>query len=231
LPRAADNRLLATLSVQNRPRLAARCDAVELKFGQVLADPDKRIQHVYFPLTAVLSLIVPAAADASLEVGLVGYEGMLGATIALGVRDAPLHAVVQCAGFALRLPAGGFARELIAHPVLRAAVLRYCYAVVRQTAQTAACTHYHPIEARLARWLLMMQDRTRDASFYLTHEFLGLMLGVRRVGVTQAAGALQRRRLIGYRRGAITVLDRRGLEAVSCRCYSALQRVSKRYLA
>jgi CRP-like cAMP-binding protein len=215
-----ENRLLAHLSRADRRGFAAHCDTVELAFGQVLAEPDVRMRYVYFPLTGFVSLIAPADEGSSLEVGLIGREGMLGATIALGVESAPLHALVQGDGTALRMTAARLRSELRARPALRAALLRYCYVLMRQVAQTAACTHYHSVEARLARWLLMTQDRARGAAFHLTQEFLSGMLGVRRVGVTLAAGTLQKRRLIGYSRGEIVVLNRKGLESASCHCYS-----------
>ncbi len=191
-----------------------------LAFGQVLAEPDERITDVYFPLTGFVSLIAPVGKEETLEVGLIGAEGMLGATLALGVDSAPLHALVQGAGTALHLSAARLRREFQLRPALHELLLRYCYVLLRQVSQTAACTHYHSIEARLARWLLMTQDRAGGSSLHLTQEFLSSMLGVRRVGVTQAAGKLQARRLIGYHRGEIVIINRRGLEASSCRCFA-----------
>jgi CRP-like cAMP-binding protein len=224
------SRLLACLPAGERRSFVALCDRVELEFGQVLAEPDVRVAHVYFPLTGFVSLIAPVGHGATLEVGLIGAEGMLGATLALGVDSAPLHALVQGAGSALRLSAARFRRELDARPALRQVLLRYCYVLLRQVSQTAACTHYHSIQARLARWLLMTQDRAHGASLHLTQEFLGTMLGVRRVGVTEAAGALQARRLIGYHRGEIVVVNRRGLESASCGCYLGDKRLYDRTL-
>jgi CRP-like cAMP-binding protein len=203
---------------------------VELAFGQVLAEPDVRISEVYFPLTGFVSVITQIGGDATLEVGLIGAEGVLGATLALGVELAPQHALVQGAGSALHLSAARFRREIRLRPALRAVLLRYCYVLLRQVAQTAACTHYHSIEARLARWLLMTEDRARGASMHLTQEFLSGMLGVRRVGVTEAAGKLQARRLIVYHRGEIVVVDRGGLESASCGCYADDKRLYRRAL-
>jgi CRP-like cAMP-binding protein len=224
------NRLLAHLPAAEQQRFIALCGSVELTFGQVLARPDVRIADVYFPLTAFVSLIAPAGMHATLEVGLIGAEGMLGATVALGTQAAPLHALVQGAGSALHISAKLFQRELDARPTLRQLLLRYCYVTLRQVSQTAACTHYHSLAARLARWLLMTQDRVSTGSLHLTHDFLGRMLGVRRVGVTEAAGVLQARRLIIYRRGEIIVVNRRGLEAASCDCYARDKRLYDRVL-
>ena len=207
------------------------CDAVELGFGRVLARPDAPVRYVYFPQTAFISLIAPSQGGATLEVGLVGNEGVLGASIVLGVDGAPLHAVVQGAGSALRLPAAGFRRALARRPALRLLLLNYSYVLFRQLAQTAACTQQHALEARLARWLLMTEDRACGAVLHLTQQFLAGMLGVRREGVTHAAGTLRARRLIRYQRGEIRVLDRRGLEAAACRCYALDKRLYRRLLA
>jgi CRP-like cAMP-binding protein len=154
--------------------------------------------------------------------GLIGHEGMLGATLALGINQVPMGAVVQGDGIALRMSAAQFQRELRTTPVLLRRVHHYLYVLIVQLAQTAACTHFHEIEPRLARWLLMTHDRVQADHFHLTQEFLADMLGVRRSGVTVAAGALQERNLIQYTRGDIAILDRKGLEAAACECYGAV---------
>lgn len=215
------NRLLESLPGKERQRFMAACEPVDLAFAEVLAEPNESLRHVYFPTGCFISMVSKIEGQASLEVGLVGDEGMLGVTLILGVDVSPLHALVQGAGRALRMDTASFVRELEQLPELRDVLKRYLYAVVGQLAQTAACSHFHVVEARLARCLLMTQDRAHSNQFHVTHEFLAYMLGVRRVGVTTAATALHNRQLINYSRGDVTILDRAGLEAASCGCYEA----------
>ncbi len=218
--RPGGNALLAALPGTVSRGLIARCEPVDLQFGAALCVPGDRIRHVYFPIDGFISLISSLDGRPRLEVGLVGSEGMLGASLVLGLDFTQLRAIVQGSGRALRMSAPQFSRELQQSPALEAALKRYVYVLMGQLAQMAACTHFHVLEARLARWLLMTRDRAHSDTFYITQEFLGYMLGVRRVGITNAAGALRKRRLIRYSRGSMTVLDRHALEAISCECYA-----------
>ena len=215
-----ENHLIERLPRQERKRLLALCEPVQLGLAEVLCEPEKPTRHVYFPIEGFISLVAQADGQPALEVGMVGREGMLGAHLALGVVTAPLHALVQGAGAAWRIATPAFRAELARSAPLQRSLNRYLYVVMAQLAASAACLRFHQIGPRLARWLLMTQDRAHSDQFHVTHEFLSYMLGVRRVGITAAAGVLQRDGLIEYRRGELTVLDRTGLEAATCGCYA-----------
>lgn len=216
----ATNRLLDTLQHKDREQLLANCEHIELAIGEVLYRAGEIVPHVYFPTGGFISLVAPIDST-NLEVGLVGNEGVLGITLLLGVDIAPFTALVQGSGSTLRIAASTFLRILEQSTGLHQVLKRYLYVTMSQLAQTAACTRFHLVEGRLARWLLMTQDRAHSNHFHITHVFLAYMLGVRRVGITKAANMLQVRNLISYKRGDITILDRTGLEAASCGCYQA----------
>ncbi len=189
--------------------------------GDVLGSVGMPTRHVYFPTAGFVSLVAPVNGRPTLEVGMVGREGMLGTQLALGIEAAPLHAVVQGAGAAWRIGGPEFSRELRRSGALQRGMNRYVYVTMMQLASAATCLRFHQIRPRLARWLLMTQDRAHADRFHITHAFLAYMLGVRRVGITTAAYGLQRDGLIQYRRGEIQVLNRIGLKAAACSCYAA----------
>jgi len=220
----AENHLIDQLPRAPRKRLLALCEPVQLVLSDVLCEPRSLPPHVYFPTEGFISLVAMIDGSPGVEVGMVGREGMLGAHLALGVTRAPLHAVVQGPGAAWRIGVAAFRAELAVSPALLRSLNRYLYVLMSQLATSAACLRFHLIGPRLARWLLMTQDRAHGDGFHMTHEFLSYMLGVRRVGITLAAGALQKRGLIAYHRGDFTVLDRSGLEAAACGCYAADRR-------
>jgi CRP-like cAMP-binding protein len=216
------NRLIRDLPRRERNRILKCCTPVELVVGTILCEPDQPFRHVYFPITGFISLVTTLGDHQPLEMGLIGNEGMLGVTVALGFNVAPMSAVVRGAGTALRMTATQLQLELRNSPRLLHLLNRYLYVLIKQFAQTSACTNFHEIEPRLAHWLLLAHDRAQADHFHLTHELLANMLGVRRSGITIAAGTLQKRKLIRYTRGEISIIDRKGLEAMSCKCYGAV---------
>jgi CRP-like cAMP-binding protein len=191
----------------------------------VLCEPGAPIRHVYFPVTSYISLITPKDVVESLEVGLIGREGMFGVTVLLDVSDSPLLALVQGGGAALRMTTPAFRKLVGESAPFRRMLNRYLYVLMAQLAQSAACGRFHLLDARLARWLLMTHDRAGSKTFNLTHQFLAFMLGVRRSGVSVAAERLQKMNLIRYNRGRVEILDRKGLEALSCPCYASQLRI------
>ena len=226
----AVNKLLAALPHKHYQRMLSGLEPVTLTFGQVLYEPEDLIRHVYFPNDSLVSLLTLADGHLALEVGMVGREGMVGSPMALGIDVSPVRALVQGGGVAQRMTAARFSKELAQYPPLQRLLNRYVHVLMAQVTQTAACNRFHVVEKRLARWLLMTLDRVGKSEFLLTQEFLSHMLGVRRVGVTKAASALQQRKLISYSRGNITILDRAGLEAYSCGCYRAVNDTYERVL-
>jgi CRP-like cAMP-binding protein len=215
----AANRLLAALPAKDYARLLSGFETVKLTYGEVLYEPGQEMQHVYFPTDCLVSLLTVVEGHRALEVGLIGREGMIGSRLALGITTSPVRALVQGTGTALRIRSARFLKEFRRSPALQRVVFRFTDTLMVQVSQTAACNRFHLVQARLARWLLMTRERLPSREFRLTHEFLADMLGVRRAGVTSAASVLQRRKLIRYRRGIITILDQQGLEAACCPCF------------
>jgi CRP-like cAMP-binding protein len=228
-PRSTEsNRILGSLPAAELQRLNRQFDAVTLRFGQVLYEPGKPIHHVYFPLNCLVSLLTSVDQQRTLEVGMVGNEGMAGMPFILGVGVSGVRALVQGAGQALRMASAPFRAEFDLNPALQQALYRYTYALMAQISQTAACNRFHDAGERLARWLLMTRDRVGADEFALTQEFLAHMLGLRRVGVTEAASELKRRKLIAYTRGQLQILDVPGLKKASCSCYQLVNAVFAR---
>ena len=217
------NSLLAALTEKGYRSLLAHLEPVRLTSGEILYRPGEPIIHVYFPIDTLVSLLTLIDGHQALEVGLVGPEGMLGIPLALGISNSPVRALVLKSGTALRMTTAHFQTEFKHNALLQKQVYRYIYELMVQLTQTAACNRFHQVEARLARWLLMTRDRVRSNQFHLTQELLGNMLGVRRVGVTKAAGALRDRKLITYNRGEISIIDGDGLEAAACQCYQIIK--------
>jgi CRP-like cAMP-binding protein len=225
---AVTNRILQSLPAGDRTRILRRLEPVGLDFGQVLYEPGKTIRHVYFPLDCLVSLLTAVDRGRSLEVGMVGSEGMAGMPFILGVGVSGVRAIVQGAGSSLSMGAAAFRKEFDRTPALQQALYRYTYALMAQISQTAACNRFHDTSQRLARWLLMTRDRVGSDEFALTQEFLAHMLGLRRAGVTEAANSLRERRLIEYSRGKLKVRDAAGLARASCSCYPIVNAVFKR---
>jgi len=217
------NRLLATLPRKEYERLLPGFEEISLPFEKVLYETGEVILDVYFPTSGVVSLLAAVEDRATLEVGLVGREGMVGLPVFMEVKTSGNRAVVQGAGSALRMKARAFRKECQDGGSLARSLRRYTHSMLTQISQTAVCNRFHPIEARLARWLLMTRDRMGADQFQLTQEFLSNMLGVRREGVNKAAGMLQQQDLISYSRGALTILDGAGLEAIACQCYRVIK--------
>ncbi|HET7593672.1 MAG TPA: Crp/Fnr family transcriptional regulator [Rhodanobacteraceae bacterium] len=227
---ACGNRLIDALPRSARARLLAAGKRVDLRPGLVLCEPGQRIRHAWFPLEGFLGLSTHPSHPARMEVDLVGNEGMLGAALVLGVAEASQRALVLGAGVALRIDAATLRRELQRVRALRRLLNRYVYVLMMQFLQNSTCVASHKIEQRLARLLLMSQDRARAEALNITQASLAEMLGVRRVGVTEAAGALQRLGYIRYSRGRVAVTDRAGLERAACGCYRAVRASHQRWL-
>jgi CRP-like cAMP-binding protein len=217
------NRLLRALPRKDYRKLRPFLEPIELTFAQVLYEPYARIRHVYFPTDCFVSMLTSVDDDRVAEVGLVGSEGMVGVSVVLGAAVSPFRAVVQGGGAAMRMTIAEFRREFSESAALRRELFLFTHLLMFQVAQTAACNRFHMVIPRMARWLLMTRDRVNSDEFRITQEFLALMLGVRRSRVNIAACTLHERKLIGYRRGTITILNQRGLEAAACGCYKTVK--------
>lgn len=217
------NRLLAALPKKEYQRLLPELEQVPLAFGDILYEPGDNIDHVYFPDSGIISLLSEVESQKLLEVGIVGNEGVAGLPVVLGVRVSLNRGLVQGAGTAMRMKAAALRREFKRDGALQRLLHRYLHSLLTQISQSAVCNRFHAVDARLARWLLMTHDRVESDEFQLTQEFLSNMLGVRREAVSKAAGALQKRELVNYSRGHITILNRAGLETSACQCYRVIK--------
>jgi CRP-like cAMP-binding protein len=217
------NRLLAALPQKEYRKLLAVLEPVKLTFGEILYESHSRIQHVYFPNDCLVSMLTTVNAARAVEVGLIGSEGMVGIPMALGVAVSPFRAVVQGEGTAMRMGTATFRANFASSAALKRELFLFTHLLMIQIAQTAACNRFHVVAQRMARWLLMTRDRVNSDEFRITQEFLALMLGVRRVGVSVAMVGLRERELISYRRGIVTIRDYDGLTAAACGCYKTVK--------
>ena len=222
------NHLLAALPRKDYRKLLPFLEPVKLPFAEILYESHTRIRHVYFPSDCFVSMLTGVDGDRSAEVGLIGSEGMIGLPVALGIAVSPFRAVVQGGGTAMRMKVADFRREFSESAALRRELFLFTHLLMIQIAQTAACNRFHQVTQRMARWLLMTHDRVNSNEFRITQEFLALMLGVRRVGVSVAASNLRERKLMAYRRGSFTILNHRGLVAAACGCYKKVKDVYAR---
>jgi CRP-like cAMP-binding protein len=225
-----ENRLLAALPKAEYDRLRPHLQKVSLPLKNILYEASSPIPHVFFPLRGVVSLVIVMDGGISLEVGVIGNEGLVGTPVFLGSQSSPTRAISQVPGEALRLETRVFQEEMKRGGALYGLVQRYTQTMINQISQSTVCNHRHSVEKRMCRWLLMSHDRVGTDEFPLTHEFLAQMLGVRRPTVTAAAGILQKAGLISYHRGRVTVLDRNGLETASCECYEVVSKELDRLL-
>ena len=222
------NLLLAALSLQERNRLFPHLQLVAMPLGKSLYEPGTVLRHVYFPLDCIVSLLYVMENGESAEISVVGNEGLVGIALFMGGETTPSRAIVQSAGYAYQLSAQQLKDEFHRHGNLQVLLLRYTQALITQMAQTAVCNRHHSVDQQLCRWLLLSLDRLPSNQLTMTQELIANMLGVRREGVTDAAGKLQKLGVIQYRRGHITVLDRAKLEHLSCECYGVVKKETDR---
>jgi CRP-like cAMP-binding protein len=230
MPDPTQNDLLAALSAVELKRLQPHLQLAEMPLGEVVYESGRHIDHVYFPTTCIVSLLYVLESGASAEIAIVGHEGMVGISIFMGGETTPSRAVVQSAGEAYRLPAQMVKAEFTRGGGMQHLMLRYTQSLITQMAQTAVCNRHHSVDQQLCRWLLLSLDRLAVPEITMTQELIANMLGVRREGVTEAAGKLQKAGVISYRRGRIKVLDRPKLEAMACECYAVVRAETERLL-
>ncbi|HEX6987821.1 MAG TPA: Crp/Fnr family transcriptional regulator [Planctomycetaceae bacterium] len=224
------NRILSLLPPEDYERVASRMERVRIPLGQVVCEPDEPVAFCYFPLTNVLSSVIELNDGSAVEVAVIGNEGLAGVGLLVDERSNPHRLVQQVEGESLRMPADAFRQALDESPALRRVTERYVLTLLRQAGQNAACNRHHTVEERMCRWLLATADRVERDEFYITQEFLGEMLGVRRQSVNLAAGLLQQAGLITYRRGNLRILDRGGLERAACECYRVTNEAYERLM-
>ena len=224
------NHLLAALNPEVQQRLFPHLERVELPLGQVLYESGDALRHVYFPADSIVSLLYVMESGASAEIAVVGNEGLIGVSLFMGGESTPSRALVQSAGYAYRLLGQRLKDEFNRHGDLLLLMLRYTQSLITQMAQTAVCNRHHSVDQQLCRWLLLSLDRLAGNQLVMTQELIANMLGVRREGVTDAAGKLQKLGVIEYSRGQITVLDRHRLEKLSCECYAVIKKETDRLL-
>jgi CRP-like cAMP-binding protein len=224
------NHLLAALPADVQSRLFGSLELIEMPYGKVLYESGDTMRYVYFPINSIVSLLYVMENGASAEVSVVGNEGFVGMALLMGGDSTPSQAIVQSAGHAYRLSASVFKKEFHRHTEMQVLLLRYMQALITQMTQTAVCNRHHSVEQQLCRWLLLCLDRVPGAQLYMTQELMSNMLGVRREGITEAAGNLQRKGAIEIARGRITVLDRRVIEKLSCECYAVVRKETDRLM-
>jgi CRP-like cAMP-binding protein len=230
-PLPQDNHILAALPAAERERLYPHLKLVSMPLGMVLYESGARLRHMYFPTNSIVSLLYVMQDGASAEIAVVGNEGAVGVSLFMGGETTPSRAIVQSAGFAYRLTGARLKQEFNRHGQMLHVLLRYTQSLITQMSQTAVCNRHHSLDQQLCRWLLLSLDRLSGNQLTMTQELIANMLGVRREGVTEAAGKLQAEGVIRYSRGRITVLDRPRLEQLSCECYAVVKKESDRLLA
>jgi CRP-like cAMP-binding protein len=230
-PSPRQNRLLSALPEDNYQRLLGALELVKLPLGKALYESGTQLRHLYFISSGIVSLLYVTESGLSAEIALTGCEGVVGISLFMGGESTPSRAVVQAEGHAYRIKASALMREFATGGALQHVLLRYTQALITQMTQTAVCNRHHTVDQQLCRWLLMSLDRVRANELHMTHELIANMLGVRREGVSESAGKLQKQGLIEYQRGHIKVLDRVGVEASACECYTVVKRESDRLLA